>query len=373
MASLVRTATILLSAPAALAATLAAAVTPVVKSTTSYGVLSNPGLTRDSCSSNLWNNNVLWVCRDTEQLNSAGNPVLPVVVNTASYSSMPNSPSNPQPLSLTSPQGFGSPFYPLESDECPTFGACSDGTRWVGWPDTGPVVTFRGSGGNTNAYAFMSRNHLSGLSQINTPSYSLYHLLSQSSGPMPSVSLAVSSFWSSSQIGYGSAASVVMNGYAYLYGATPDGKLALARAAQTGFLGALDDKSLYEYYVNGAWTRTAPSRTASNIALPNTSSAQGTIYWSPKWNSYVWIGGDGFPNANFYISTAPNPEGPWTAAARFYTGTVGNGSLGAYSTVAHPSLTDGTGNYIFITWTRTNKNSAGVEVYDQPLVRVDWQ
>ena len=28
--------------------------------------------------------------------------------------------------------------------------------------------------------------------------------------------------------------------------------------------------------------------------------------------SFVWIGGDGFPNANFYISTAPKPEGPWT-------------------------------------------------------------
>ncbi|KAF7369401.1 hypothetical protein MVEN_00269100 [Mycena venus] len=370
MASLVlrcSAATLLFSAAAL------AAVTPVVSSTTSYGSLVSSGLTRDSCSSSSWSGNVLWVCRDTEQLSSSGQPLLPVVANTASFSPLPNAPSNPQPLVLSSPQGFSTPYYLLESDECPPYGACSDGTRWVGWPDTGPVVTFRGGSGSANAYAFIARVHLNGLTQVNTPSYSLYHVISNSAGPIPSASLLVGSFWSSSQIGYGSAASVVNNGFAYLYGATPNGKLALARAAQTGFLGALDDKTLYQYYVNGAWTSTAPSRTDSTIPIPNTSSAQGTIYWSPKWSSYVWIGGDGFPNANFYISTAPNPEGPWTASTKFYTGAVGTGSLPAYSAVAHPSLTDGTGNYIFISWTRTITNSAGAEVYDQPLVRVDWK
>ncbi|KAF7377217.1 hypothetical protein MSAN_00141400 [Mycena sanguinolenta] len=281
-------------------------------------------------------------------------------------------PTSPEPLVLTSPS-FGSLFIPLESDECPTYGACSDGTRWVGWPNTAPVVTFS-LDGNVNAYAFMPRTHLnSALEVLNTPSYSLYHVTSSSAGAFPTVSLLVSSFWSSTQIGYGSAASVVANGYAYLYGPTPNGKLAVARAAQTDFLGALNDKSIYEYYVNGAWTTTAPVSTDSTIPLPNTSSAQGTIYWSPKWSSYVWIGGDGFPDANFYISTAPNPEGPWSTGTEFYTGAVGVGSLPAYSAVAHPGLTDGTGDYIFISWTRTITDSAGVDVYDQPLVRVDWE
>jgi hypothetical protein len=54
------------------------------------------------------------------------------------------------------------------------------------------------------------------------------------------------------------------------------------------------------------------------------------VYWSPKWQvssqpdsyllfdflmftqSYVWIGGDSFPDANFFISTAPKAEGPWS-------------------------------------------------------------
>ncbi|KAJ7453288.1 hypothetical protein B0H11DRAFT_2245526 [Mycena galericulata] len=350
------------------------AVTPVVASTTSYGSLNAQGLSRDSCTSTLWSGStVLWVCRDTEQIASNGEAVLPVVANTASYSGLPSAPSSPQPLVLTSPQGFGSLFYPLESDECPSSGECSDGTRWVGWPNTAPVVTFRGTTGQVNAYAFIARDHLSGLATLNTPSYTMYHLLSQSSGPIPSTSVDVSSFWSTTQIGYGSAASVVNNGYAYLYGPTPNGKLAIARAALTDFLGALDDKTLYEYYVNGAWTTTAPVSSDSTIPLPNTSSVQGTIYYSPKWSSYVWIGGDSYPDANFLISTAPNPEGPWTAATQFYSGVIGIGSLPAYSAVAHPGLTDGTGNYIFITWTRTIKNAEGYDVYDQPLVRVDWK
>ncbi|KAF8186586.1 hypothetical protein K438DRAFT_2019814 [Mycena galopus ATCC 62051] len=362
-----------LSAATLLFSATALAVTPVVASTTSYGSLVSSGLSRDSCTSSAWSGNALWVCRDTEQITSSGQVILPVIANTASYSPLPNAPTDPQPLVLSSPQGFGSLYYPLEADECPPYGVCSDGTRWVGWPDTGPVVTFSFDG-DVNAYAFIARQHLSGLTVVNAPvSYTLYHVISESAGSIPTASVLVSSFWSTTQIGYGSAASVVNNGYAYLYGATSSGHLAVARAALTDFLGALDDKSVYEYYVDGAWTATAPLSTDSTIPLPNTSSAQGTIYWSPKWSSYVWIGGDGFPDANFYISTAPNPEGPWTAATLFYTGVVGVGSLPAYSAVAHPSLTDGTGDYIFISWTRTITDSAGVDVYDQPLVRVDWE
>ncbi|KAI0036375.1 hypothetical protein K488DRAFT_41338 [Vararia minispora EC-137] len=364
---------LLLGSVHALATGIRRAVNPVVASTTSYGSLDNGGLNRDSCTSTAWSgNNVLWVCRDTQPLSPSGLPTLPVVVNTASYSTKPSA-TTPGTLHLTSPQGFGSPFYALESDECPTAGVCSDGTRWVGWPDTAPVVVFQGPGGAVNAYAFIARQHLSGLSLINTPSYTLYHVGSATSDTsmIPSTSVDVSSFWGTTQIGYGSAASVVSGSYAYLYGATPSGNLAVARAALTGFLGALNSKSLYEYYVNGAWTTTTPSHTASGIALANTRSAQGTVYYSNKWASFVWIGGDGFPNANFYVSTAPAPEGPWTSPTLFYSGAVGTGSLPAYSAVAHPGLTDGTGNYIFLTWTRTTSSSGG-DIYDQPLVRVNW-
>ncbi|KAJ7642020.1 hypothetical protein FB45DRAFT_1022734 [Roridomyces roridus] len=346
------------------------AVTPVVASTTRYGVLDMQGLNRDSCTSTSWSNNALWVCRDTQPL-SNGLPSLPLVPNTASYSSIPSA-TTPGDLVLTSPQGFGNAFFPLESDECPASGVCSDGSRWVGWPNTAPVVPFSSSTA-VNSYAFIPRQHLSGLSVLADAGTTLYHLLWQGqANTMPTVSVAVSSFWSANQVGYGSTAALIHNGFAYLYGPTPSGKLAVARAALTGFLGDLTSKSVYEYYVNGAWTTTAPSNTDSTISLANTVTIQGQIYFSPKWQSFVWIGGDGFPNANFYISTAPNPEGPWSAHTLFFTGEGGNGSLPAYSAVAHPGLTDGTGNYIFITWTKTTASSTG-DIYTQPLVRVNWQ
>ncbi|KAJ7073864.1 hypothetical protein C8F01DRAFT_971290 [Mycena amicta] len=342
-------------------------VTPVVKATTSYGNLDDGNFNRDSCTSTAWSgNNVLWTCRDTQLLNSAGVPVLPIVANTAERSSR-EAGKNPLVPRVVSISEFGPFFYPLESDECPTSGLCSDGTRWVGWPDTGPAVVFNFNGG-VNAYGFMKRNHLSGLSVINTPDTTMYHVSQTSvdTSVMPSVAVAVSKFWAEDEVGYGSAANVLSGSFMYLYGTTPSGQLAVARSALTGFLGALDNKSTYEYYVNGAWTTTAPTTSTDGIGLDNTRSAQGTVYFSSKWNSFVWIGGDGFPNANFYVSTAPAPEGPWTAPTLFYSGAVGNASLPAYSAVAHPGLTDGTGNYIFITWTKVT------EIYQQPLVRVDW-
>ncbi|KAJ6498618.1 hypothetical protein DFH09DRAFT_1103150 [Mycena vulgaris] len=107
---------------------------------------------------------------------SNGQLVFPTVANTASLSSFPSSRNNPQTLVLSSPKGFGLLYYPFEVDECPPFGVCSDGTRWVGWPDTGPVVIFRGGNGSADGYTFITRTHLSGLSAINTPNYSLYHI-----------------------------------------------------------------------------------------------------------------------------------------------------------------------------------------------------
>ncbi|KAJ6452081.1 hypothetical protein C8R45DRAFT_883114 [Mycena sanguinolenta] len=347
-------------------------VTPIVASNTSYGALDD-SLNRDSCSSTRWTDTVvLWVCRDSQIVNAtSGNPEDPSIANTASFSPLPNNPKNPETLVLTTPVPFGSLFYALEADECPPLGLCSDGSRWVGWPNTGPVVTFSFLG-VVNAYAFMTRQHLGGLSVLETAGYSLYRVVSQHPGCLPTTSVEVHNFWSGTQIGYGTAASVLHNGYAYLYGATPNDQLAVARA-KLGLLGALEDKSIYEYYVNGAWTEKVPLYNDTTIVLANTSAQQGTIYWSPKWESYVWIGGDHFPEANFYISTAPKPEGPWTAATLFYSGSVGNGSLPAYSAVAHPSLTDGTGDYIFITWTKTRPAPSGEDLYTTPLVRIDWE
>ena len=188
-------------------------------------------------------------------------------------------------LTLTSPQGFGSLFYKLEADECPDLGSCSDGTRWVGWPNTGPVVTFAYNGA-ISAYQVIARQHLNGLTVLNTPDYSLYHVTSQTAdaNTIPATNMDISGFWTDNQVGYGNDASVVANGYAYLYGATPSGGLAVARCALTGYLGTLEDKSLYQYYVNGQWQTAIPGKNDSGVTLANTRSAQGTVYFSNKWN-----------------------------------------------------------------------------------------
>ncbi|KAJ7150653.1 hypothetical protein C8R46DRAFT_1123850 [Mycena filopes] len=360
-------------------------ITPVVSKITAYGDLIDPGLNRDSCSSTLWSSNrVLWVCRDTQQVLADGTIGDNSIVNSASFSTLPSPPAAPKQLLLNSPESFGHVFYAMSPDECGAGfcedgicypGLCGDGSRWVGWPDSAPVVTFRGPLGVVNAYAFVTQQHLSGLDVLATTGYELYHVTSGvdlTGKTLPSTARHVDAFWTANQIGYGSAGSVVHDGFAYLYGATPNRKLAVARAALVGPIPSLEDRSVYEYYVNGSWTRIIPASTDPTVVLPNTSAIQGTIYYSPKWESFVSIGGDGFPDANFLISTAPKAEGPWSAPLQFYSGAVGNGSLGAYSAVAHPGLTDGTGNYIFLTWTKTHPDVNGRDVYEQPLVRVDW-
>ncbi|KAJ7471631.1 hypothetical protein B0H11DRAFT_1919476 [Mycena galericulata] len=285
------------------------AVTPVVVSTTSYGSLNAQGLSRDSLQ--------LWMCRDTEQIASNGEAVLPVVANTASFSGLPSAPSSPQMLVLTSPQGFGSLFYPLESDECPSSGEYSDGTRWVGWPNTAPVVTVRGTTGQQRVRIYCAgppqRAHDSQYAELHDVSPPLAEFGPHSYYELGRVVVLV---YNSDRVWI---RCVVNNGYvnfiltrppteytAYLYGATPNGKLAIARAALTDFLGALDDKTLYEYYVNGG--------TLVPVNLLNLLT---------KFQQY------GLPPP--YDDDRPQ------------------------------------------TWMRTIQNAEGYDVYDQPLVRVDWE
>lgn len=158
-------------------------------------------------------NRQLWTCRDTQPFNSAGEPTLPVIANTASYSIVPSA-STARVLNLTSPQGFGPIFYPFSSDECPSNGVCSDGTRWVGWPDAPPLVTFAYNGA-VSAWAFVEHQHLQGLTTLGAASYNLYQVTTQtgSGGAIPGASLNTENFWSTTQIAYGEATGVVRNNY----------------------------------------------------------------------------------------------------------------------------------------------------------------
>jgi hypothetical protein len=156
----------------------------------------------------------------------------------------------------------------------------------------------------------------------------------------------------------------------YLYGQA-NGTVSLAKVSAD----AVEDLAQYEYYVNGAWTKSKPSIGQDGIAIANASGGgQGTYYYSQPWRSYVWIGGPPTPGADFYITTAPKPEGPWIEPFQLYTGVNGDYFLGAYSLQANPSLTNNPmNNSIFLTYTKNDLDQQNVNVYTTPLVYVEWE
>jgi hypothetical protein len=137
----------------------------------------------------------------------------------------------------------------------------------------------------------------------------------------------------------------------------------------------IEDHSQYEYFVDGAWTKARPSIGQKGISIENASAGgQGTYYYSEHWSSFVWIGGNSIPGANFFITTAPRPEGPWREPCLFYKGVSGNYSLSAYSIQAHPAMTKNIPrNGIFVTYTKTDVIAPDTNRYTTPLVYVQWE
>ena len=103
----------------------------------------------------------------------------------------------------------------------------------------------------------------------------------------------------------------------------------------------LEDRSQYQYYVNGAWTNTMPGLGDSGSCnIPNVSAGgQGTYYFSYYWNKWVWIGQALFSvSSAFMVTTADNIEGPWAEPVFFYQGHDGTYNLGAYTLSSAPRL-----------------------------------
>jgi len=367
-------------------------ITPSVNNVRVIGNVTDPLVSRDSCTSTRIDGRAFWTCRDTQQYNAqTGQALTTVNTNSASWStSLMFGPE----IQMATKLGAGStgnnallamyggdassqtPYYPVLSDECPSTGFCSDGTRWAVWPDTAPMIASTAYDGTTIAYTWIPRSHLSGLTLLNSPvSYTLYKTIyttSDNSNALPTVSVVDEQFWAAGEIGYGDYGNVVKDGNAYLYGQTSSRTTALARVKTS----EIENKSAYEYYVNGAWTTTKPAMHDAGIAIANAGAGgQGTFYWSAYFNAYVWIGGTEFPGADFFITTAPSPEGPWTATKKIYSGESGNyNGIGAYSCVAHPALLpsdDASENGIYLTWTQ-QWNTTTYGAYTTPLVYVTF-
>ena len=371
-----------------------AAVSPQVASVKLIANVTDPKVTRDSCGSVRIGDRALWTCRDTETWNKAsGEGELPLIANTASWTDFDQ---DGTPKIQTGPIGADSDgnnqillmygghpktyptFYPILRDECPDSGVCDDGSRWAIWPNSPPMITIAdGNGGPTIGYTWIPKAHLDVLTPlISEPARTLYKITYQETSKksrLPSVSVVTENFWRRGEIGYGDYGNVVRNGIAYLYGQTGSPKgTALAKVA----VNDVEDPKQYQYYVNGGWTKERPGINDTAAIIPNAGAGgQGTFYYSNYFSSYIWIGQAAYSGtADFYLTTAPSPEGPWTTPYQIYQGANGDSSfVGGYSLQAHPGLLrspDQKG--IYLSWTQAFETET-YAAYVTPLVYVIWR
>lgn len=223
-----------------------------------------------------------------------------------------------------------------------------------------------------------AQEHISGLNLLTPqPAHVLYRINWSSSSPktaLPTVTVVNPHFWKSGEIGYGRYGSVIRNGYAYLYAQLPNNNgTALARVPTS----SIENRSAYQYYVNSTWVSTTPKITSPNIVIPNAGTGwQGTFYWSTAFSCYIWIGQQaGSPSANFWITTALNPEGPWATPTLLWSGPNGDGWVGAYSLQAHPALLPSltaTEKAIYLSYTQQWAPQT-LDTYVTPLVYLEFQ
>ncbi|UKZ49401.1 hypothetical protein TrVGV298_003648 [Trichoderma virens] len=311
---------------------------PQAKSATVLANVTDPDLSRDSCGSVKMGSRTLWTCRDTSVRIPGTNQFAYVFANTAGWTD--HQQDDAPAIQVGGPVGAGSDgansillmngprptlptFYPLGLNMCPNSGACDDGaSRWTAWPDSPPMVTETALDGTVTAYTWVSNNRMA-----------------------------------------------IRGEYAYLFGLLHPGGVALARVP----VDCIENKSQYEYYVRRRWTSTKPAIDDPTAAIPNAgTTGQGTFYYSDRAQSYVWIGQASLSvSADFYIATAPSPEGPWTSPYLLYSGPNGDGDLPSYSLQAHPHLLREYDDGIYLTWTQYFKPST-YAAYVTPLVYVSF-
>lgn len=354
-----------------------ASVVPSVKQATILGDMADPSINRDSCAAATERivGRALWTCRDSQGYNSDGVPGLPLWSSSASWS---NFESDGTPSTNMYGTNDKKPFYVYGANECgsSTAGECSDGTRYALWPNSPPLVVHDPSDGVVTAYTWIPKAHIKGLTVVGdpNPATSLYKITYDTStastdqNTLPNVTLVEEDFWAASTVPYGAYGNVIRDGTVYLYGQPASKILFLAKVSTD----SIEDPSQYQFYVDGEWTGTVPSVNDTSANISNGSAGgQGTYYYSSLWDSYVWIGASGGVGADFMVTTAPNPEGPWEEPTLLYSGASGNGSLGAYSTQANPALNEPGKNEIYLTYTKQNEVD-GVAKYETPLIQVEF-
>ena len=348
------------------------AINPTIKGTPQViGNLADPALNRDSCGSTLFGTRALWVCRDSQHYDSDGIPNLPLFTSSASWTDL--TPGGGSNLTMYG-QNNDQSFYPLVPGNCDSnqAGVCPDGTRYPLWANSPPLVTST-SDDLVVGYTWVGNYHISGLTNlIANPAVTLYKVsYTPGADGLPTSEIVNSAFWAENDIPYGNYGSLNQDDVLYLWGQGSNGKVALAKVSAD----QVDNSSQYQYYVNGDWTSTKPAISDDSAYIESSSAGgQGTYYYSNPWASYVWIGqASSSVSADFYITTAPAPEGPWAEPVNFYSGVNGNYSLGAYTLQANPALSSAEDNVIYLTYTKTDAVGDNVALYTTPLIKVEWE
>lgn len=81
------------------------------------------------------------------------------------------------------------------------------------------------------------------------------------------------------------------------------------------------------------------------------------------------------PMADFWITTALKPQGPWAKPYKLWSGTNGDGFVGAYTLQAHPSLLPSltaTERGIYVSWTM-QYDPKTLPTYVTPLAYLEFQ
>lgn len=385
-----------LSAPLPQQLQTRAEVRPKVKSTTHVANVTDPSLSRDSCASSRVGGRTLWTCRDTTLYDvSKDECSLPLITNSASWTNLDMTKGGP--YLETGAVGAGSSgsnhilkmygnnayslntYFPVLEDECPSNGVCQDSSRWAIWPDQPPVITESTMDGGATGYTWVQKSHLRELTSLNAePAHTLYktsYIPGADPNALPTVSVVDTQFWHEGEIGFGQYGSLVRDNTLYLYGQTDASKGTVLAKVPTS---SVEDRPAYQYYVNGAWTSTMPSINDTSAILPNAGAGgQGTFYYSSHYQSYVWIGQQAISaSADFYMTTAPSPEGPWIEPYLIYQGKNGDNPIGGYSLQAHPALlpsSDASEKGIYLTWTQQYEKTTYAAVYNTPLVWLEFE
>ncbi|KAK7207538.1 hypothetical protein BZA70DRAFT_264902 [Myxozyma melibiosi] len=140
---------------------------------------------------------------------------------------------------------------------------------------------------------------------------------------------------------YGSFASMVVNGVAYLYGLDATYSSSYDVHVASVPVGRFWDSSKYQYWdaSTSTWSYTQPIPTArrqSSAAIQGTMPfSSGTVFYSEYHNQYLLIFFNRWIDSTFRVITAPTPLGPWNITNSVLWKTTSGASYN-YGGVAHP-------------------------------------